>query len=312
MSTHSHRLPEDDSRFSTAATDPGDPWHSTAPDHSSDPSSWLLSYSDVMTLLFAFFILLFAHQKILIEEPAKIAKIHAVVQAAAAPARKTESKAAAPAAVPKPEAPVSEALPPAAADTPAVQESGQSGQKPDVVSTAPQPPAPAPLESGWLARPEPVAVAAIEPPKPWTPGFSETEWGKAVEFSAAEGQVRLEINDSILFDPASAKLKPQGSIVLDQLVHWLNLQAGQVEVEGHTDNRPISTARFHSNWELSSARASTVTRYLIAHGLPPERLKAVGLADTQPRAGNDTPEGRTRNRRVSLVIYVPREGGVNI
>jgi len=83
-------------------------------------------------------------------------------------------------------------------------------------------------------------------------------------------------------------------------------------VEGHTDNSPIKTLKFGSNWELSSARASAVTRYLISLGLGPERIKAIGLADTQPRIGNETPDGRARNRRVSLVLYLPIKGGMNI
>lgn len=100
--------------------------------------------------------------------------------------------------------------------------------------------------------------------------------------------------------------------MLDRLANVLGTRGGAIAVEGHTDNFLIATARCQSNWELSMARASTVTRYLIGHGVSPERLRAVGLADTQPRETNHTPEGWARNRRVSIVIYLPREAGVGI
>ena len=76
----------------------------------------------------------------------------------------------------------------------------------------------------------------------------------------------------------------------------------QIRVEGHTDHLPIASATFPSNWELSSARASSVVRLFIATGIAPARLAAVGYADHKPVESNDTPEGRSRNRRVTLMI----------
>ena len=78
-----------------------------------------------------------------------------------------------------------------------------------------------------------------------------------------------------------------------------------IEVEGHTDNAPISTARFPSNWELSSARASSVVRLFIEQGIVAKRLRAVGAADNQPVLPNDTAEGRARNRRVTITVLTP-------
>ena len=76
-----------------------------------------------------------------------------------------------------------------------------------------------------------------------------------------------------------------------------------MRVEGHTDNLPINTPRFPSNWELSTARATSVIRYLIEEeNLDPERLSAAGYGEYRPIDANDTPEGRARNRRVDLVI----------
>ena len=75
-----------------------------------------------------------------------------------------------------------------------------------------------------------------------------------------------------------------------------------LDIEGHTDDLPISNAKFPSNWELSSARAGTAARYLIGRDFPPSRVRAVGYADTKPVAPNDSAENRARNRRVEFVF----------
>ncbi len=86
-----------------------------------------------------------------------------------------------------------------------------------------------------------------------------------------------------------------------------------VEVEGHSDDIPIATAQFPSNWELSSARASSVARMLIDNGVSARRLAVVGLASNQPLVPNDSPENRARNRRVMITILSPNvERGVSI
>jgi chemotaxis protein MotB len=128
-----------------------------------------------------------------------------------------------------------------------------------------------------------------------------------VEVSARPGAVNLEISDSILFPPASAALKPDGLALLNELAALLREQPFILSVEGHTDSVPIETSRYPSNWELSSARAAIVTRSLIDQGIAPERLRAIGYGDTRPLADNLTPEGRSRNRRVSFVLQVPSQ-----
>ena len=116
--------------------------------------------------------------------------------------------------------------------------------------------------------------------------------------------VNLIIKDDVLFDKASADLKPTGRAVLDHIAGILGNNSFKISVEGHTDNLPIHTARFPSNWELSTARATQVTRYLVDRGIASERLRATGYADTQPIANNSTKDGRARNRRVSLVVHI--------
>jgi Flagellar motor protein len=114
--------------------------------------------------------------------------------------------------------------------------------------------------------------------------------------------IRLILQEKILFPSGSAELKPETYPILDKLYEILKDLPNPVEVEGHTDSIPISTEKFPSNWELSTARASSIVRYFIAKGINPERLKASGYADTKPIASNATPEGRAQNRRVEVVI----------
>jgi chemotaxis protein MotB len=129
--------------------------------------------------------------------------------------------------------------------------------------------------------------------------------GKRIELTADQDNVNLEISDNILFDPGSATLKSHGRQLLNELSALLVAQDYSVSVEGHSDDVPFKSARFASNWELSATRATNVTRYLIDRNISAARLRAVGYADTHPRADNASVEGRARNRRVSLVLHMP-------
>lgn len=121
---------------------------------------------------------------------------------------------------------------------------------------------------------------------------------------------RLTINmvDRVLFDSGQAQVKPAGLKVLQQVGDILSkVSDKQIRIEGHTDNVPISAklqSRFKSNWELSTARATTVVRHLIEKGgVDRQHLSAVGYADTHPVASNDSEEGRASNRRIEIVLY---------
>ncbi|SDG02125.1 MULTISPECIES: flagellar motor protein MotD [unclassified Duganella] len=114
--------------------------------------------------------------------------------------------------------------------------------------------------------------------------------------------VSVEINASVLFDPGDARLMPQSVEALRAVASLLAADSHNVQVEGHTDNQPIANPRFPSNWELSAVRASSVVRLFIDAGVAPGRLSAVGFSANQPVAGNDTAEGRARNRRVAVTI----------
>jgi len=113
----------------------------------------------------------------------------------------------------------------------------------------------------------------------------------------------IRVMESAAFDPGSADLKPQMFAVLSVLARELGDIPNQVRVEGHSDNTPIATARYPSNWELSTARATGVVRYLVEHlRVDPERVSALGYAEYRPIASNQNPEGRARNRRVDIII----------
>lgn len=123
--------------------------------------------------------------------------------------------------------------------------------------------------------------------------------------------VEVEIRTDILFPSGVATLGPDAVAVMRQLAETLKPFPNPIRVEGHTDNRPISTAAFPSNWELSSARAASVVHLFTEAGLTPARLAVIGLGEYRPAQSNATAEGRNANRRVLLVILsgdTPPEG----
>jgi chemotaxis protein MotB len=114
--------------------------------------------------------------------------------------------------------------------------------------------------------------------------------------------VSVEINASVLFAPGDAALTDTSREALSAVAVLLKNDPHQVQVEGHTDDVPISNPLFPSNWELSAVRASSVVRLFIDNGMAPARLTAVGHGANLPVAPNDTPDGRARNRRVAVTI----------
>jgi chemotaxis protein MotB len=208
----------------------------------------------------------------------------------------------------------------------------QAGTQPAVSSDAAavsdtDPPAP-PADAVPPAAPAAAAAGEIEPAaavadRSDTQGVAPADAGEAggdllhrlqtgvlgerIEVSARPGAINLVIRDSILFSPASAALSNDGLQLLDQLAEILRTLPYSVSVEGHSDNVPIHTPQYPSNWELSAARASRVTRKLIEQGVARERLRAIGYGDTRPRNDNRTAENRARNRRVTFVLQVDRE-----
>ncbi len=130
-----------------------------------------------------------------------------------------------------------------------------------------------------------------------------------ISIEESDKGIMLEFSDASLFKPGSAELLPRAKPLLDDIALALTrfeYDRYLIEVEGHTDNVPISTAQYPSNWELSTARASAVVKYFIEKSVEPKRLKASGFADTQPKMpnedsyGNPMPENQAENRRISV------------
>jgi chemotaxis protein MotB len=119
--------------------------------------------------------------------------------------------------------------------------------------------------------------------------------------------VTVDINAGVLFETGEAKLGRKSVEILAVVAKKLKKVSNQIAIEGHTDDTPISTPVYPSNWELSSARASSVVRLFIENDVEPSRLTVVGYADQKPVETNLTEKGRARNRRVSVIV----ESGVN-
>lgn len=126
----------------------------------------------------------------------------------------------------------------------------------------------------------------------------------SVNMKVTQGYAQLEIQDKILFKSSEATLLNAGKALLKKLTPLLGQSSGLIYIEGHTDNRPIKTVRFPSNWELGAARATSVLHYLASQKLKSSRMRAITYGDTKPIADNKTAEGRGKNRRVSIVIKI--------
>lgn len=127
---------------------------------------------------------------------------------------------------------------------------------------------------------------------------------EGVEVASVPEGLNLRIQDRLVFESAAADLTEIGEDVVNRLVSIIQRYDGTVSVEGHTDSRDINTDRFPSNWELSAARATAILRQLQVAGVDGQRLRAIGYGDTRPLESNDTPEGRSANRRVEVIVHL--------
>jgi chemotaxis protein MotB len=177
------------------------------------------------------------------------------------------------------------------------------------------------IKSGDPARASNSYIKPYLMPRPATDPAREEEkqkmQGLASNLSVAldklvqQGQVRVsqskrgvvvEINASVLFQPAEANLSGESSRALRAIAQQLATVDNLVHIAGHTDNIPIRTPLYPSNWELSGARAASVIRLFAENGIDPARMTAMGYADTRPVTANLTPDDRARNRRVAVII----------
>ncbi len=133
------------------------------------------------------------------------------------------------------------------------------------------------------------------------------ERGEAVSVSRSENGLAIRLDDQTLFDPGKADLRSSAGEILILVGATLGEFPNPVRIEGHTDNLPIRTEQFPSNWELSAARAAAVLRFFQEQGLDPRRMSAVGMGEWRPVAKNDSASNRQRNRRVEIFMETKGE-----
>lgn len=156
-----------------------------------------------------------------------------------------------------------------------------------------------------------IASAAEERERRWVEREVESvvrEIGGPLQMIHSREGVRVRIDGGVLFETGQAELRPEAKQMLERLAPPLRRYPYRLLVEGHTDDVPISTPNYPSNWELSAARAANVVRYMIADaGISPDRLSAVAYAETRPVAPNNDEESRARNRRVEFLLSKPTQ-----
>jgi type VI secretion system protein ImpK len=161
-----------------------------------------------------------------------------------------------------------------------------------------------------LAQLKPVPLAGVAPPSPRGGGLSrplaEAIGKREVSVADAPGGVAITLHSDQLFASGSSRLDPRLHPVIDSIARALDGLPGAIVVTGHTDDVPIRTARYPSNWELSTERARSVVMLMAAKLRDPARLRAEGVADSEPLASNHDAGGRAKNRRVEIVLRTAR------
>jgi chemotaxis protein MotB len=233
---------------------------------------WLVSYADFITLLFSFFVVLYAFAK---QDQKKQTQVTQAVDEAFrtlgvfSMATRQPAKGAA-----------------SSKDQPAVPMNIVMGQD--------------------LLAPAEVKHDLEQIKRDLTQTLSNQVATHTVSIQMGRDGLVISLREAGFFNSGSATPKPEALPTLRQIAAKLGVTPYDLRIEGHTDNIPIHTAQFDSNWELSSARATGIARmFLDMKALPPERLSAAGYAEFHPVASNDTAEGRAQNRRVDLVV-MPR------
>ncbi len=235
---------------------------------------WLVSYADFITLLFAFFVVMFSSARIDKDKTVQLAtaietafqQLGALPQgrgqsASAAPSTRTTASSAA--------ADLSRAQPSSAASA------DTNRSKPDFTAIRDQ------LE------------------KALAPEIMRREIAVRVQ---PEGLI-ISLREIGFFSSGSATIKPQAMTAVARIVDVLRAHNCAVRIEGHTDTVPVHNTQFDSNWELSTARATELVKILVQqYEIPPEKLSAAGYAEFHPVASNDTPVGQQMNRRVDFVV----------
>lgn len=246
---------------------------------------WLVSYADFITLLFAFFVVLFSTSQV---DEQKVGKLALAIQVAFQELGIF---------------PVSSTQIPLAFDDPMpfaqvqlVENIGRTTTLGRLSS----------LTGGALSG-APFDVAPNDLRSELEEALAQEIQSKVVKLKARREGLVVSLREIGFFNSGSATVKRESEPAVARIAAVLAPRANQLRIEGHTDNVPIRTVRFASNWELSTARATEMVKLFVTrYGFTPERLSAAGYAEFHPVAGNNTAEGRGLNRRVDIVVLVSR------
>jgi chemotaxis protein MotB len=251
---------------------------------------WLVSYADFITLLFAFFVVLYASSQV---DQRKVGKLSMAIQIA------FQELGVFPASTTQIPVDLDEPMP--FSTVQAIQNVKHNAELRRFAS---------PPEESLSASSEDNDIATLQ-----------TELREALRNEIALREVAMHreseglvisLRDFGFFDSGSATIKPESLSALDRIASLLTIRTYKLRIEGHTDNIPIHTAQMASNWELSTARASAIVRVLIVdHHFPPDRLSAAGYAQYHPIASNLTAQGRAQNRRVDIVVLTERKAAAD-
>jgi chemotaxis protein MotB len=142
-----------------------------------------------------------------------------------------------------------------------------------------------------------------------TAKFSKLVNAGKLNVKVINGRMTIALSTDILFPSGSAKLSPEGLVAIKEVTQLLSsLEGRKYQIEGHTDNVPIKTSSYPSNWELASARAMTVLKTMEEAGMPQDRISAASYGDTQPIAKNSSKDGKAQNRRIAIAIVPDLSG----
>ncbi len=272
-------------------------------EHEND-ERWLLTYADMITLLMALFMVLFSISSVNIS---KYRTLQMALKAAFSGDILPGGKS-----IEQPGASANSSRAPTTIDTPAIVRltpnvtselehvsGGQSGSSQASAQSAATSAASVQVSA---AQQEQASFEALQ--RELNAYAAKHGFAKSVHVTIEQRGLAIRVlTDSLLFTSGSATLESHGEPLLTEIAALLNVDhVHPIAVEGNTDNVPITGGAFPSNWELSTARASSVVRFLIAKGVDSQRLSAVGYAEQHPIATNSTPAGRALNRRVEIVL----------
>lgn len=235
---------------------------------------WLVSYADFITLLFAFFVVMYA---VSVVNQNKYKQLANSLGSAFGSSKAAQQ-----------------------------HEGGDTAEPDEALANGPyggrsfiRPFAPPPRRSAeWRREREAMTALALTASQTLAPLIERG----AVRVVQNNRGIRIDIRSQVLFAAGSAELGQEATTPLLEIARLLADRPNAIEVEGHTDSTPISNGSYYSNWELSAMRASTVVRLLEQHGIASQRLGAVGYGAARPLADNTTEAGRAANRRVAIMV----------